>query len=151
VRELSRATGRSEEHCRPTKIITGAGLWGIPKKATSPIRRNWNWISPRVPSVAGPKRPQDRIELPKLKQEFIARFQQAGHGKWLWHEGGELSRTCMSPRRRIHPGGGSHQISRRPGKTANRPSERRWRNIRRPIRFTPRPAGAGRQFARLGA
>ena len=27
-----------------------------------------------VPSVAGPKRPQDRIELPKLKQEFLAAF-----------------------------------------------------------------------------
>jgi aconitate hydratase len=27
-----------------------------------------------VPSVAGPKRPQDRIELPKLEEEFIAAF-----------------------------------------------------------------------------
>jgi aconitate hydratase len=25
-----------------------------------------------TPSVAGPKRPQDRIELPKLKEEFLA-------------------------------------------------------------------------------
>ena len=27
-----------------------------------------------VPSVAGPKRPQDRIELPKLKNEFTTAF-----------------------------------------------------------------------------
>jgi aconitate hydratase len=27
-----------------------------------------------VPSVAGPKRPQDRIELPKMKQEFMTAF-----------------------------------------------------------------------------
>ena len=37
------------------------------------------------PSVAGPKRPQDRIELPKLKNEFIAVFErpvaEGGYGK----------------------------------------------------------------------
>ena len=35
------------------------------------LRRNWSWIWPRWrPSVAGPKRPQDRIELPDLKRRF---------------------------------------------------------------------------------
>jgi len=38
-----------------------------------------------VPSVAGPKRPQDRIELQNLKKEFTAAFSkpvtEAGFGK----------------------------------------------------------------------
>jgi len=27
-----------------------------------------------VPSVAGPKRPQDKIELPNMKRDFISAF-----------------------------------------------------------------------------
>ncbi len=38
-----------------------------------------------VPSVAGPKRPQDRIELPKLKESFVGTFSkpvtESGFGK----------------------------------------------------------------------
>ena len=37
-----------------------------------------------VPSVAGPKRPQDRIELPNLKQEFVELLSQAGDRERLW-------------------------------------------------------------------
>ena len=33
----------------------------------------WSWIWPRwCPSLAGPKRPQDRIELPDVKKNFLA-------------------------------------------------------------------------------
>ena len=38
-----------------------------------------------MPSVAGPKRPQDRIDLPNLKDRFVELFQaptdQSGYGK----------------------------------------------------------------------
>jgi aconitate hydratase len=69
------------------ELLSRAGpCSGFRKRATSPIRPMWNWTWHVVPSVAGPKRPQDRIELPKLKEEFVKRVFQAGHGKWLWQE-----------------------------------------------------------------
>ena len=43
-----RATGRSEELCRPTKIITRhKGFGAFRRKATSPTRRSWNSTSAR--------------------------------------------------------------------------------------------------------
>jgi aconitate hydratase len=67
-----RATGRSEEHCKPTKIITARrDFSGIPKKGDIAYSQELELdLGTVVPSVAGPKRPQDRIELPKLKEEF---------------------------------------------------------------------------------
>ena len=41
-----------------------------------------------VPSVAGPKRPQDRIELGQLKQEFVPALFQAGDGERIRQGGG---------------------------------------------------------------
>jgi len=71
-----RATGRSEEHCRLYENYYRAqGLFGIPKKGDIPYSTDLELdLGSVVPSVAGPKRPQDRIELPKLKQEFLAAF-----------------------------------------------------------------------------
>src|SRR5688572_2210894 len=71
-----RATGRSEEHCRLYENYCRAQrLFGIPQKGeidySSQLELDLGSV---VPSVAGPKRPQDRIELPKLKQEFISAF-----------------------------------------------------------------------------
>ena len=71
-----RATGRSEEHCRLYENYYRAqGLFGIPKKGDIPYSTDLELdLGGVVSSVAGPKRPQDRIELPKLKQEFLAAF-----------------------------------------------------------------------------
>src|SRR5216110_461098 len=82
-----RATGRSEEHCRLYENYYRAqGLFGIPKRGD--IRYSTELeldLGSVVPSVAGPKRPQDRIELPKLKQEFLSAFTrpvtESGFGK----------------------------------------------------------------------
>ena len=41
-------------------------------------------LSDVVPSVAGPKRPQDRIDLPKLKQELRRGFHEADCRKRVW-------------------------------------------------------------------
>jgi aconitate hydratase len=62
------------------------GLWGIPKKGDIDYSQDIELdIGTVVPSVAGPKRPQDRIELPKLKQEFVGSFSrpvtESGFGK----------------------------------------------------------------------
>ena len=69
-----RATGRSEEHCKAYENYYRAqGLFGIPGKGDIAYSRELELdLAAVVPSVAGPKRPQDRIELPKLKQEFIS-------------------------------------------------------------------------------
>ena len=70
------ATGRSEEHCRLYENYYRAqGLFGIPQKGDIDYSADLELdLGSVVPSVAGPKRPQDRIELPKLKQEFLAAF-----------------------------------------------------------------------------
>ena len=73
-----RATGRSEEHCRLYENYYKAqGLWGIPKQGDIAYSRELELDLGAVqPSVAGPKRPQDRIELPDLKERFIAMLSQ---------------------------------------------------------------------------
>ena len=68
-----RATGRSEELCLTYENYYRAqGLFGIPKKGdiaySQELELNLGTV---VPSVAGPKRPQDRIELPKLRDAFM--------------------------------------------------------------------------------
>jgi aconitate hydratase len=70
------ATGRSAEHVKLYEAYYRAqGLWGMPQKGqidySQDIELN---LADVVPSVAGPKRPQDRIELPNLKQEFLNSF-----------------------------------------------------------------------------
>ena len=71
-----RATGRSEEHCRMYENYYRAqNLFGIPKKGEIQYSQELELdLATVVPSVAGPKRPQDKIELPKLKQEFNSTF-----------------------------------------------------------------------------
>src|SRR5262245_40784654 len=64
-----RATGRSDEQVDLVRhYYTAQGMFGIPKKGecdyTVVLDLDLNSI---VPSVAGPKRPQDRIELSSLK------------------------------------------------------------------------------------
>jgi aconitate hydratase len=71
-----RATGRSEEAIKTYENYYRAqGLWGIPKKGEITYSMELDLdLGGVLPSVAGPKRPQDRIELPRLKQEFTTAF-----------------------------------------------------------------------------
>ena len=84
-----RATGRSEELCLTYENYYRAqGLFGIPKKGdiaySQELELNLGTV---VPSVAGPKRPQDRIELPKLRDAFMKAMTRSvmdnGFGKRL--------------------------------------------------------------------
>ena len=70
------ATGRSEALCRLYENYYRAqGLFGIPRKGEIAYTQELDLDLGSVgPSVAGPKRPQDRIELPDLKREFITSF-----------------------------------------------------------------------------
>src|SRR5580700_97208 len=71
-----RNTGRSPEHIALYEAYYKAqGLWGVPQKGQIDYSQEIELdLAGVVPSVAGPKRPQDRIELPKLKNEFISTF-----------------------------------------------------------------------------
>jgi aconitate hydratase len=71
-----RATGRDEKQVTTYEAYYKAqGLWGIPQKGEIEYSTDLALdLSTVGPSVAGPKRPQDRIELSKMKQEFISAF-----------------------------------------------------------------------------
>jgi aconitate hydratase len=71
-----RATGRSEKHCKIYENYYRAqGLFGIPKKGEIAYSQDLELdLGTVMPSVAGPKRPQDRIELPELKESFVSIF-----------------------------------------------------------------------------
>jgi aconitate hydratase len=85
--QFLRATGRSEAHCRLYENYYRAqGLFGMPQPGqvdySMVLDLDLNTVEP---SVAGPKRPQDRIELPRLKEEFLQAFTrpvtESGFGK----------------------------------------------------------------------
>src|SRR5438128_8225986 len=79
-------TGRSEEQVSAVRNYYKAqGLFGMPKKEaidyTTVLELDLGSVQS---SVAGPKRPQDRIELPALKKAFIEMLQAPqpnGYGK----------------------------------------------------------------------
>lgn len=81
------ATGRSEDHVEMVRRYYKAqGMFGIPKKGECDysVVVDLDLASIR-PSVAGPKRPQDRIELPNLKNQFnelmLKPVKDGGYGK----------------------------------------------------------------------
>jgi aconitate hydratase len=74
--EYLRQTGRSEEHCRLYEnYFRAQGLFGMPNKGDITYSTHLELdLATVVPSVAGPKRPQDRIELGRMKEEFVRAF-----------------------------------------------------------------------------
>jgi aconitate hydratase A / 2-methylisocitrate dehydratase len=73
-----RATGRSNGDCKLYENYYRAqGLWGMPQlgeiEYSQVVALDLATIKP---SVAGPKRPQDRIELPNLRREFFGALQR---------------------------------------------------------------------------
>src|SRR6266487_4326834 len=82
-----KATGRSDEDVDAVRnYFKAQGLFGMPQKGecdyTTLLELDLGTI---VPSVAGPKRPQDRIPLPELKNSFLRLLLQdskrGGYGK----------------------------------------------------------------------
>jgi len=73
-----RATGREEKQVELYEAYYKAqGLWGIPQQGEIDYSTDLSLdLATVVPSVAGPKRPQDRIELPNLQREFFSAFQR---------------------------------------------------------------------------
>ncbi|MDA7921606.1 aconitate hydratase AcnA [Verrucomicrobiales bacterium] len=71
-----RGTGRSEELCTTVENYYKAqGLWGIPEKGQCEYTDQLEMdLSTIVPCVSGPKRPQDRIDVPALGTKFNELF-----------------------------------------------------------------------------
>src|SRR5213595_2147785 len=82
-----RATGRSEEVCFAFENYFGAqNMFGMPRKGEIDYSVDLDLdLADVQPSVAGPKRPQDRIDLPELGETFRALLQKpikdGGYGK----------------------------------------------------------------------
>ena len=82
-----RATGRTEAECTAFEnYFKAQGMFGMPRKGQIDYSVDLDLdLSTVVPSVAGPKRPQDRIDLPKLKplfQELLTKpVAEGGYGK----------------------------------------------------------------------
>jgi aconitate hydratase len=82
-----RATGRTEEQVSAFEAYFKAqGLFGMPERGEIDYSVDLDLDLAAVhPSVSGPKRPQDRIELPALKETFVNLLhkpvQEGGYGK----------------------------------------------------------------------
>jgi aconitate hydratase len=78
------ATGRSDEHVETVRrYFQAQGLFGMPEAGqcdyTTVLDVNLGDVEP---SVAGPKRPQDRIALSRLKDQFLSLLtRKDGYGK----------------------------------------------------------------------
>jgi len=85
--EYMLATGRQEEHVETFRsYFREQGLFGIPAAGEIEYTKTLELdLSEIVPSVAGPKRPQDRIELADLKETFTDLFsrpaKENGYGR----------------------------------------------------------------------
>src|ERR1700743_3332610 len=107
-----RATGRSDEAIKTYENYYKAqGLWGIPKKGDITYSQELELdLATVVPSVAGPKRPQDRIELPNLKRDFVSAFSKPVTEAGFGMKAEELSRVVrVSAGGELHAGGGNQE------------------------------------------
>jgi len=107
------ATGRSKDKVDALRAYFQAQqMFGIPKKGQCDYTQVLELdLSTVRPSVAGPKRPQDRIELPKLKDVFYKLLQDPapnGYGKTK-DEAGKRYHQIVEPPPIAHVTGGGEQ------------------------------------------
>jgi len=118
-----RATGRSPEHCRTYENYYRAqGLFGMPSKGQIEYSAELELdLATVTPSVAGPKRPQDRIELPNLKSEFVAALTRPVTENGFGKSAADLDKSfVVSIHDGFHSGGGSQEpVSRSEAQARN--------------------------------
>jgi aconitate hydratase len=111
-----RATGRDDKHVATYEAYYKAqGLWGIPQKGQVDYSQVVDLdLSSVVPSVAGPKRPQDRIELNKLKESFVSSFSKPvaenGFGKNA-ADFATMVELVAAPSVEVLSGGGTQKVT----------------------------------------
>jgi aconitate hydratase len=107
-----RATGRTDEHCRAYEAYYRAqGLFGMPGMGDLTYSQALELdLGTVVPSVAGPRRPQDRIELPNLGKEFVTAFSKPITENGFGKSREDLQKTfTVENGNGSHPGGGSQE------------------------------------------
>jgi aconitate hydratase len=123
------ATGRSEEHVDLVRQYYQAqGMFGMPKQGECDYSVVHDLdLRSIVPSVAGPKRPQDRIELVNLKDQFSALMTKpasdGGYGKTeddLWTR---YHVKIGTDRSAVRAGGGEQRSETVPTAVENHVSE----------------------------
>jgi aconitate hydratase len=107
------ATGRAKEKVDTMRAYYQAQkMFGVPKKGECDFTQDLELDLGSVkPSVAGPKRPQDRVELPDLKKVFNKFLQDpapAGYGKGK-DEVGKRYHQVVEPPAIEHTSGGGQQ------------------------------------------
>src|SRR3984893_12991238 len=112
------ATGRSEEQVDAVRqYYTAQGLFGLTRAGQCDYSTLLDLdLSTVQPSVAGPKRPQDRINLPDLKAKFrelFSRKDATGYGK-PEADLGKRFREAAAPTTSTLTGGGAQQTERAP-------------------------------------
>jgi aconitate hydratase len=142
-----RATGRDENHLKVYESYYRAqNLWGIPQKGEIDYSTDLALdLASVVPSVAGPKRPQDRIELPKLKNEFVMSLTKPiaenGFGK---PAAGLAKAIHIDSQGVLHTGGGSQEpaiVSKSAAANTSVSTEREMANNRPTPDAVEAPAG----------
>ncbi len=123
------ATGRSKEHVDLVRRYYQAqGMFGMPAQGECDYSVVFDLdLASIMPSVAGPKRPQDRIELPKLKDQFtelmLKPVGEGGYGKTeddLWTR---FHVKIGADRQRDVAGGGEQRPETIPAVSENHVSE----------------------------
>jgi aconitate hydratase len=131
-----RATGRTEEQCRAFEnYFRIQNLWGMPDKGQIDYSVSLELdLGSVVPAVAGPKRPQDRIELTKLKDEFVKAFSKPIAENGFGKVAGDLTKKFTIDCNGVaNPGGGSQEpVSKRASdqKNTNQTTELEMANNR---------------------
>ena len=124
------ATGRSEDHVDLVRQYYKAqGMFGMPLQGECDYSVVFDLdLGSIVPSVAGPKRPQDRIELSKLKEQFselmVKPVSEGGYGKTeddLWTR---YHVKTGSDRQHLIAGGGEQRTETVPTAVSDHVSEK---------------------------
>ncbi|MGH7556158.1 MAG: aconitate hydratase [Longimicrobiales bacterium] len=100
------ATGRSDEHVETVRrYFQAQGLFGMPARGECDYTTVLDVdLADIEPSVAGPKRPQDRIGLGQLKEQFLALLTSPdGYGK---PDAAQRATVRLADGKAPRPGGG---------------------------------------------
>ncbi|HEY0337978.1 MAG TPA: aconitate hydratase AcnA, partial [Burkholderiales bacterium] len=111
--EYLRITGRAAELVEAVEAYFKAqGLFGIPRKGEIDYTRVVELdLSSVVPSVSGPKFPQDRIDLPKIKSRFESLLSKPANEKGYGKPAAEFGKRVGTQKPGVNVGHGDVLIA----------------------------------------